>query len=93
LAAARNIPVCPHAGGIGLCEYVQHISVIDYLSVSTSLDDRTTEYASHLHEHFVNPIQMRNGHYLLPQAPGYSIEMKPESIEILNYPNGAEWRD
>jgi L-fuconate dehydratase len=67
--------------------------VIDYLSVSTSLEDRTTEYASHLHEHFVNPIQMRNGHYLLPQAPGYSIEMKQESIDMLNYPNGAEWRD
>jgi L-fuconate dehydratase len=93
LAAARNVPVCPHAGGLGLCEYVQHISVIDYLSVSASLEDRTTEYASHLHEHFVNPIRMRNGHYLLPQAPGYSIEMKQESIEILNYPNGAEWRD
>ena len=67
--------------------------MIDYLSVSASLKDRTTEYASHLHEHFVNPIQMRNGHYLLPQAPGYSIEMKQESIEMLNYPNGAEWRD
>ena len=93
LAAARNVPVCPHAGGLGLCEYVQHISVIDYLSVSASLEDRTTEYASHLHEHFVNPIQMRNGHYLLPQAPGYSIEMKQESIDMLNYPNGAEWRD
>jgi L-fuconate dehydratase len=93
LAAARNIPVCPHAGGLGLCEYVQHISIIDYLSVSASLEDRTTEYASHLHEHFVDPIQMRNGHYLLPQAPGYSIEMKQESIEMLSYPNGAEWRD
>jgi L-fuconate dehydratase len=71
---------------------VQHISVIDYLCVSGSLRDRTTEYADHLHEHFLNPVQVRNGAYVVPEAPGYSIEMHPESISALAYPNGAEWR-
>jgi len=92
LAAARDVPVCPHAGGIGLCEYVQHISVIDHLCVSGSLVDRTTEYASHLHEHFIHPVQIRNGAYVVPEDPGYSIEMRTESIEMLSYPDGAEWR-
>jgi len=92
LAAARDVPVCPHAGGIGLCEYVQHISVIDHLCVSGSLVDRTTEYASHLHEHFIHPAQIRNGAYVVPEDPGYSIEMRTESIEMLSYPGGAEWR-
>ena len=92
LAAARGKPVCPHAGGIGLCEYVQHISVIDYLCVSGSLDDRTTEFADHLHEHFLHPATVRNGAYVLPTAPGYSIEMLPESLEALRYPDGPEWR-
>lgn len=92
LAAARNVPVCPHAGGIGLCEYVQHISMIDYVCVSGSLTDRTTEYAGHLHEHFVHPVVMRNGRYTVPEAPGYSIEMHRESIESLTWPGGREWR-
>jgi len=92
LAAARGVPVCPHAGGIGLCEYVQHISVIDYVCISGSLDDRTTEYASHLHEHFVDPAVVRRGRYVVPEAPGYSAEMHRESIEALSYPDGAEWR-
>lgn len=91
LAAARDVPVCPHAGGIGLCEYVQHISVIDHLCVSGSLVDRTTEYADHLHEHFLHPATVRNGAYVLPTAPGYSIEMHPESIAALAYPGGSEW--
>ncbi len=92
LAAACDVPVCPHAGGIGLCEYVQHISMIDYVCVSGSLADRTTEYASHLHEHFVDPVEIRNGRYIVPEAPGYSIEMHPESIESLTWPGGSEWR-
>ncbi len=92
LAAARDVPVCPHAGGLGLCEYVQHISVIDYLCVSGSLVDRTTEYASHLHEHFVDPVQIRNGAYVVPESPGYSIEMHADSIRALRFPDGAEWR-
>lgn len=92
LAAVRDVPVCPHAGGIGLCEYVQHISIIDYVCASGSLADRTTEYASHLHEHFLHPPVIRDGRYVVPEAPGYSIEMLPESIATLTYPDGAEWR-
>ncbi len=92
LAAAFDVPVCPHAGGIGLCEYVQHISVIDYLCVSGSLADRTTEYASHLHEHFIHPAVVRGGRYIVPEAPGYSIEMHADSIAALTYPTGSEWR-
>lgn len=93
LAAVHDVPVCPHAGGIGLCEYVQHISIIDHVVVGSPLDDRTTEYAGHLHEHFIDPVRIRNGRYLLPELPGYSIEMHPESIAALSYPDGAEWRD
>ena len=93
LAAARDVPVCPHAGGLGLCEYVQHISMIDYICVSGSLEDRTTEFAGHLHEHFVNPVVMRNGRYTAPEAPGYSIEMHRESIDALTWPGGSEWRE
>src|ERR1044071_1536247 len=78
LAAKFGVPVCPHAGGVGLCEYVQHLSVFDYIAVSASLENRITEYVDHLHEHFVNPGVMRRGHYVVPDAPGYSIEMKPE---------------
>lgn len=92
LCAAANVPVCPHAGGIGLCEYVQHLSMIDYVSVSGSLDDRTTEFAGHLHEHFIDPPRLRNGKYLLPERPGFSAEMWPESIRTLSYPNGPAWQ-
>jgi L-fuconate dehydratase len=80
LAAKFGVPVCPHAGGVGLCEYVQHLSIFDYICVSASLENRMLEYVDHLHEHFIDPVVIRNGHYLVPQAPGYSITMKPESI-------------
>jgi L-fuconate dehydratase len=80
LAAKFGVPVCPHAGGVGLCEYVQHLAMIDYICVSASLEDRICEYAGHLHEHFLDPVVMRNGHYMPPSSPGYSITMKPESI-------------
>ena len=80
LAAKFGVPVCPHAGGVGLCEYVQHLAMIDYVCVSGSLEDRLCEYAGHLHEHFLDPVTMRDGHYLPPTAPGYSITMKPESL-------------
>ena len=91
LAAAHEIPVCPHAGGLGLCEYVQHIAMIDAVCVSGIVEDRTTEYAGHLHEHFRDPVEIRAGHYLVPRAPGCSIEMLPESIAALTYPTGREW--
>ncbi len=91
LAAAHEIPVCPHAGGLGLCEYVQHIAMIDAVCVSGIVDDRTTEYAGHLHEHFRDPAEIRAGHYVVPRAPGYSIEMLPDSMAALTYPTGSEW--
>ena len=92
LAATFDVPVCPHAGGLGLCEYVQHLSVIDFVCVSGSLDDRTTEYADHLHEHFVHPAIIRDGHYVLPTAPGYSIDLHAAAYEQLAYPGGTVWR-
>lgn len=92
LAARFDTPVCPHAGGIGLCEYVQHISMVDLLCVSGSWDDRTTEFATHLHEHFVNPAVTRNGRYVVPEAPGFSAELLPESRDWLTFPTGGEWR-
>ena len=91
LAAKFNVPVCPHAGGVGLCEYVQHLAMIDFICVSGSLDNRLCEYAGHLHEHFVDLVEMRNGHYVPPKAPGYSITMKPESLAEFAFPDGVAW--
>jgi L-fuconate dehydratase len=91
LAAKFGVPVCPHAGGVGLCEYVQHLSIFDYISVSASLDSRMIEYSAYLHEHFVNPLLIKDAHYLPPQAPGYSATMLPESIATYTYPTGAAW--
>ena len=80
LAAKFGVPVCPHAGGVGLCEYVQHLSAFDYICVSASLENRIVEYVDHLHEHFVDPVVVRDGRYRLPTAPGYSITMHESSI-------------
>jgi L-fuconate dehydratase len=85
------VPVCPHAGGVGLCEYVQHLSVIDYVCVSGRLDGRVVEYVDNLHEHFVDPVVVDNGHYRVPDAPGYSIEMHAASIQRYRYPDGDYW--
>ncbi|MBW7890054.1 MAG: L-fuconate dehydratase [Chitinophagaceae bacterium] len=92
MAAKFNIPVCPHAGGVGLCEYVQHLSMIDYIVISGSLENRITEYVDHLHEHFKYPVVIRNGNYMPPQDPGYSITMKDNSIQDYTFPNGKMWR-
>ncbi|MGO9453390.1 MAG: enolase C-terminal domain-like protein [Candidatus Binataceae bacterium] len=92
LAAKFVVPVCPHAGGLGLCEYGQHVSLIDYICVSGSLKNRMTEFADHLHEHFLDPVKARNGRYLMPTAPGFSIEMKPRSLDDYEFPRGAKWR-
>jgi L-fuconate dehydratase len=80
LAAKFNKPICPHAGGVGLCEYAQHLSMIDFVAVSGRFDQAMTEYAGHLHEHFVNPIEIHRGRYRAPLAPGFSAEMKADSI-------------
>ena len=91
LAAKFKIPICPHAGGVGLCEYVQHLSAFDFLSVSASLEDRVIEFVDHLHEHFLTPVQIRNGRYILPTAPGYSIQIREESLTRFAYPTGEAW--
>jgi L-fuconate dehydratase len=92
LAAKFGIPVCPHAGGVGLCEYVQHLAAFDFLCVSGSLENRVVEFVDHLHEHFVDPVRIRRGHYLLPEQPGYSIEIYAETLRDYSYPDGRVWR-
>ncbi|MCC7373034.1 MAG: hypothetical protein IT581_00150 [Verrucomicrobiales bacterium] len=79
LAAKYEVPVCPHAGGVGLCEHVQHLAAFDAIAVGGPHDDRVVEYVDHLHEHFVDPVVIRNGHYLLPERPGYSTEIHEAS--------------
>ncbi len=91
MAAKFNKPVCPHAGGVGLCEYVQHLSMFDYLAVSATLKDRVIEFVDHLHEHFITPVRIRNGHYQVPTDPGYSIEVRKESLTRFAYPDGEVW--
>jgi L-fuconate dehydratase len=93
LAAKFGIPVCPHAGGVGLCEYVQHESIFDYICVSGSLEGRITEFVDHLHEHFIDPCVVKGGRYQIPTAPGTSITMEPASLAAHGYPEGAVWRD
>ncbi len=93
MAAKFNIPVCPHAGGVGLCEHVQHLAMIDYISISGSLENRVIEYVDHLHEHFKDPVLIRNAAYMPTQLPGYSIEMKAETLDDYQYPNGVVWKD
>lgn len=91
LAWKFDIPVCPHAGGVGLCEYVQHISMFDYTRVSCSTDGRVIEYVDHLHDHFKDPVRLVNGRYAAPEVPGYSIEMHPETLSQYVYPDGPVW--
>ncbi len=91
MAAKFGIPVCPHAGGVGLCEYVQHLSIFDYIAVSGSLENRVLEYVDHLHEHFLDPVVIRNGRYMPPTMPGYSITMRPESLDRYEFPLGTAW--
>jgi L-fuconate dehydratase len=93
MAAKFKVPVCPHAGGVGLCEYVQHLSAFDYLCVSGSMENRVIEYVDHLHEHFVEPVRIRRGRYLMPEKPGYSIEVRRETLELYSYPDGDVWRE
>jgi L-fuconate dehydratase len=91
MAAKFGVPVCPHAGGVGLCEYVQHLSIFDYICVSASLDHRIIEFVDHLHEHFLDPVVIKDGRYMPPTAPGYSIEMRPESLDEYEFPHGKAW--
>ena len=91
MAAKFGVPVCPHAGGVGLCEYVQHLSIFDYICISASLENRILEYVDHLHEHFLDPVNVKGGRYMPPTIPGYSIEMKPESLAKYEFPTGNVW--
>jgi len=91
LAKKFNIPVCPHAGGVGLCEYINHLVMVDYLRIGASFDNRVAEYVDHLHEHFEHPCAVRNARYLPPDAPGYSITIKDTSLAQYRFPDGPIW--
>ncbi|RQX09343.1 L-fuconate dehydratase [Micromonospora arida] len=91
LAVKYGVPVCPHAGGVGLCELVQHLSMFDFVAVSGSMRDRVVEYVDHLHEHFLDPVVIKDGHYVAPSAPGFSAAMRPESLATYAYPDGPAW--
>jgi L-fuconate dehydratase len=91
LAAKFGVPLCPHAGGVGLCEYAQHISMFDYIAVGGTFEGRVCEYVDHLHEHFIDPVQVVDGRYRAPMRPGYSIEMKPDSLGGYAFPSGPRW--
>ncbi len=93
MAAKFGVPVCPHAGGVGLCEYVQHLSMFDFIAVSGVVEGRVIEYVDHLHEHFLDPVVIREGRYMPPSAPGYSIAMKPTTLGAYSFPGGHVWQD
>ena len=92
MARKFGVPVCPHAGGVGLCEYVQHLAIFDYIAVNPSLEGRVCEFVDHLHEHFVDPVRIVDAHYMAPVVPGYSIEMKKASLDEFEFPGGAAWK-
>jgi L-fuconate dehydratase len=91
LAAKFGVPVCPHAGGVGLCELVQHLAAFDYVAVGASREGRVVEYVDHLHEHFLDPCVVEDGRYRAPTQPGYSSQVRAESLHEFAYPNGAAW--
>ncbi|MEH1129038.1 enolase C-terminal domain-like protein [Micromonospora sp. CPCC 206061] len=91
LAAKFGVPVCPHAGGVGLCEMVQHLAMFDYVAVSGSTEGRVIEYVDHLHQHFVDPVAIRDGCYVAPERPGIGARMHPGSVAAYTYPDGPQW--
>jgi len=92
MAKKFGIPVCPHAGGVGLCEYVNHLIMIDYIRIGASTDSHVAEFVDHLHEHFEHPCVIKNAAYTAPMAPGYSATMKPDSLEKFRFPDGSVWK-
>lgn len=92
MAAKFGVRVCPHAGGVGLCEYVQHLSMFDFIAISGTMDGRVIEFVDHLHEHFEEPVTIRRGRYMAPTKPGYSITIKPDSRTRYQFPDGEIWR-
>jgi L-fuconate dehydratase len=93
LAAKFGVPVCPHAGGVGLCELVQHLAMFDFVAVSGTMDGRVIEYVDHLHEHFVDPVVVHGGRYQAPTAPGFSAQLTPETLRRFRYPDGPVWAE
>lgn len=91
LAAKFGVPVCPHAGGVGLCEIVQHLSMFDYAAISGTMEGRMIEWIDHLHEHYVAPARVVGGRYMVPMIPGSSSEMRPASLAEFSFPSGAAW--
>jgi L-fuconate dehydratase len=92
LAAKFGVPVCPHAGGVGLCEMVQHLAMFDFVSVSGTMDGRVIEYVDHLHEHFEDPVQVSGGRYHAPHTPGLGATIHPGSLERFRFPDGPVWQ-
>ena len=92
LAAKFGVPVCPHAGGVGLCEIVQHLSMFDFVALSGTTQGRWIEYVDHLHEHFVDPVRVQGGRYLAPRQPGSSAELRPTSVAEYRFPEGSTWQ-
>ena len=93
LAAKFGVAVCPHAGGVGLCEMVQHLAMFDFIAVSATADDRVLEYVDHLHEHFTDPVRVVGGRYLAPSAPGISATLREQSLRDYAFPRGAVWQE
>ena len=93
MAAKFGVRVCPHAGGVGLCEYVQHLSMFDFIGITGTMEGRVIEFVDHLHEHFEEPVTIRRGRYMPPTRPGYSITMKPDSRTKYQFPGGEMWRE
>jgi L-fuconate dehydratase len=93
MAAKFGVPVCPHAGGVGLCEYVQHLAIFDFLGISCAMENRVIEYVDHLHEHFLHPVIISKARYMAPNEPGYSIEVLPLSLERFSFPTGEVWKE
>jgi L-fuconate dehydratase len=93
LAAKFGVVVCPHAGGVGLCEMVQHLAMFDFIGVAASADDRLIEYVDHLHEHFTDPARVVGGRYLAPTRPGFSAALRPETLRTFEYPAGEFWQE
>lgn len=93
LAARFDVPVCPHAGGVGLCELVQHFAMADYVAFSGTMDGRRLEFAHHLHEHFVEPARIWKGNYVTPLSPGSGAQMHEASVADYLYPDGDRWRE
>lgn len=93
LAAKFGVPVCPHAGGVGLCEMVQHLAMLDFVAITGTMEDRRIEYVDHLHEHFVEPVRIQDGRYRAPQQPGIGARMLPASIQSHRFPDGPVWKE